>query len=504
MKIKNLLYAFILLSAGLSVSGCDDFLTEEPKTVVSNDNLWKTEQEADAFMNIIHALFRYNYGSVLYIYRDRGMPFDYMAATYANPSNNTPTWSADNVVLGWLDIYKIITSCNILLENIGQASLSKERRDFYAGQANCILGYCYFDLLRCWGDATFMSHSEDFGPKERMPWRALAGYALSYYDKAIQQLPPASQLTDSEGHTVISKQVPSKGTAQMGKAHLLAWIAGFNDEPELYRGTADLIDSVINSREYELAGTVKELCDVVMSGNSKEGIWEVDIQDKYNETITVGSCIAGICQRWPQEPFTTPSTKRTSLRINNTTVYELYPDETDERRNEYFYKLDSMAGVSVSITQGAAYINKWRDVVTYKDGNRAGRIKAYNNNIIIFRYADALLLGAEAKANTGDEAGAIKLLNEVRRRAHAKEYDATEGDLKYAIFHERERELFLENGHRFYDAVRCHFAGKALREGFRKLTEQDRKNGGFFIPVSLLELKKNTLAKQTIFWQSQY
>ena len=291
----------------------------------------------------------------------------------------------------------------------------------------------------------------------------------------------------------------------MGKAHLLAWTAGVNNEPELYREVDKLIGEIISSHEYELARDMKEVCEVVMLGNSREGIWEIDFQNKYNETVSIGSFIAGACQTWPAEyPKTTPNTKRRMLRINNATVYALYPDETDERRQEYFYKLDSMAKVSTSTTQGAAYINKWRAVIKYTDGPKEGEAKAYDDNVILFRYADALLLGAEAKANLGDETGATALLNEVRRRAKAKEYDASEGDLKYAIFHERERELFLENGHRFFDAIRCHFVKEALQPGFQNLTETDIRNGAYYLPISINEIQKNTLARQTIYWQNQY
>lgn len=505
MKIKNKIFAFELLLTSLFLGGCDDFLTQEPKTLVNNENCFNNENDVETFMNGLHTLFRSNYGSVVYIYRDRGMPFDYMSATWANPSNNKLTWAADNINLSWLEIYEIITDAHLLLENLDRAHLPADRYRFYAGQAYCILGYCYYDLIRCWGDAPFLEYSEDFGPKARLPWRTLVDYAVGYYDKAIEYLPVASDLKDLQGKTITTKQVPSKGSAQMCKAQLLAWTAGVNNEPELYKEVDKLIGEIISSHEYELADSMREVCEVVMTGNSKEGIWEIDFQNKYNETVSIGSFIAGLCQTWPAEyPFTTPNTKRRMLRINNATVYALYPDKTDERKKEYFYMLDSMANESVSTTQGAAYINKWRDVLKYTDGPKEGQAYAYNCNVILFRYAAALLLGAEAKANIGDITGAITLLNQVRRRAKAKDYDASEGDLKYAIFHERERELFLENGHRYYDAIRCHFVKEALQPGFQNLTEADIKNGAYYLPISIHELQKNTLARQTIYWQNQY
>ena len=505
MKIKYIISFILLLFITAMFIGCDDFLTQEPKTMINDDNYFNNENEIESFTNGLHALFRDNFGGVTYIYRDRGMPFDYMSATWSNPSNNKPTWPTDYITLQWLNIYKIITDAYILLENLDKAHLSEDRYNFYAGQAYCILAYCYYDLIRYWGDAPLVKSSKDYGPMKRTAGRVLADYAAKLYDKAILYLPVASQLKDSQGQAIITKQVPSKGSAQMGKAHLLALVAGIYNEPELYHEADTLISAIINSHEYELANNMKEVCEVVMLGNSKEGIWEIDFQNKYNETISLGSCIAGLCQTWPAgKPYSTPNTKRRLLRINNNTVYALYPDSTDERRQEYFYKLDSMAGVSAGITQGAAYINKWRGVIKYTDGPKTGQIKIYDNNVIIYRYSDVLLLGAEAKVSIGDEAGAIELLNQVRRRAKAKDYTPSEGDLKYAIFHERERELFLENGHRFFDAIRCHFVKEALQPGFQNLTETDIRNGAYYLPISINEIQKNTLARQTIYWQNQY
>lgn len=85
----------------------------------------------------------------------------------------------------------------------------------------------------------------------------------------------------------------------------------------------------------------------------------------------------------------------------------MYPDKSDQRREEYFYKLDSMAGVSTSITQGAAYVRKLRHILLYTSGSEMGQLKSFEDNEIIIRLADMILLRAELKAKTGDTDGAI-------------------------------------------------------------------------------------------------
>ena len=180
---------------------------------------------------------------------------------------------------------------------------------------------------------------------------------------------------------------------------------------------------------------------------------------------------------------------------------EMYPDITDQRRNEYFYKLDSMATVPTSTTQGGAYIQKWRHVIKYNGGSMDGRIQAYEDNEILIRLADIILLRAELYAKTGNATGAIKDLNTIRSRAGAAEYSAAEGDLTEAIAQERDRELFLESGIRYYDIVRNRTFREKLLGDFQTLTDQDVQDGALYLPVGLYAFNNNTLMTQTPYWK---
>ena len=77
-----------------------------------------------------------------------------------------------------------------------------------------------------------------------------------------------------------------------------------------------------------------------------------------------------------------------------------------------------------------------------------------DDNQIVFRYADAILLRAEALAELGRDAQAREIVNVVRERAQADLAVTEVGDeLKDFIWWERTRELMGE-GHFFYDLVR--------------------------------------------------
>ena len=132
-----------------------------------------------------------------------------------------------------------------------------------------------------------------------------------------------------------------------------------------------------------------------------------------------------------------------------------------------------------------------------------GQLYNIYQNKIWFRLTDVYLLRAECRARLGGEyiTGAISDLNKIRERAHAKLYSPSEhnGDLRYTIFKEREKELLME-GHRYYDIIRNGYARKEFEEGFRKLTDQDFIEGAFFVAVGGDAFYRNPLMRQNTFW----
>jgi len=97
----------------------------------------------------------------------------------------------------------------------------------------------------------------------------------------------------------------------------------------------------------------------------------------------------------------------------------------------------------------------------------------------VIRYADVLLMHAEAAYHTGDEEAARTSINQVRARVQVPNITATGNDLLEAIYRERRIELGLE-AHRFFDLVRTHRAAQVLGPlGF-----MDDRHNVFPIPQS--------------------
>ena len=180
---------------------------------------------------------------------------------------------------------------------------------------------------------------------------------------------------------------------------------------------------------------------------------------------------------------------------------------TEEQRQ---YNRDSVRDEINKITGGYAFPYRWRVGIYEKDAYNPNLLKlvAMKSNYAYWRLADIYLLRAECYVKVGEESLAKKDLNEIRSYNRAKAYPNSSGDekgLKYAIFHERERELLME-GHRFYDVVRngMEYINTYLEPtAFKTMTIADVKSGAIFYPIHDSAFKNNSLLRQNTYW-AQY
>ena len=117
----------------------------------------------------------------------------------------------------------------------------------------------------------------------------------------------------------------------------------------------------------------------------------------------------------------------------------------------------------------------------------------------MFRYAEAILLRAEALAELGQDGEAKKMLNIVRTRAEAPPYIGSGGqNLKDFIFMERSRELVGE-GHHFFDLVRTRRILNYLWT-YNPITLDQFNRGGWTWPISSNALNNNPYMVLNMYW----
>ena len=510
-------YLFLIPLLMLAM-GCEDMLTPVPENSVTFNNI-ETETDIEAILNgvgrCVTQMIKWNEQEPIRLggytsYRDIEEEKEFNLESGTMPRT-----------IDWSLYYKTIAQANVVTKFVDQVEMNEDRRNFYLGQAYFYKAFAYFFLIRNYGDCVLIYDDPIISSAgvAKSPWTQVADYAIKLAENATIMLPDLEDLTDAEGTKITYKSIPCRGAANALLAHLCAWKAGGKwfanedyDEMELWRMAEQACCWVIDSTDtYQLAANPEEVVTSVLRGNSAESVYETVVVgmghenvESFDNAYTCGIANMYVYNTYPVYPNTTPASNmlKTDHVISNEDVRKMYPDG-DRRRDAYFYKFDEMAALDPTITRGFAYFHKYRYVAVYTQEENpwmAGAYKAMDCNRVWWRLADVILLRAECRAHLGDKAGAIADLNRVRSRAGATPYDASEygGDLRFAIFKEREKELLAE-GQRWYDMIRNDYICLLMGKGYQEASEQDYKDGLLFLPLQI-DVNVNPKLRQNTYW----
>ncbi len=513
------IFILVIVTMSVLLTACDDLLEVIPENSVTFENVMKSEKDIESSVSAIRSSFRDNIaftgnalpsmkGMIGDVFNDS----DYILAKRLNPYIH----ATNSVAVNWGMYYTVIAFTNVVLDNVKYVeNVPDDRLDFYVGQSYFYRAYAYFCIARIWGDAPILENGRDVGMKAKSSWLEVCQFALEDVKRAIDLLPKKDSLYSYAGKKLERNDIPCRESAFALKAHICAWIASLNDDKDLFDEAIKATTVVISSPFYDLAATPEEVCSSVLMGDSKEGIFELRID--YNETSLVTEPFTSaknyVC--WPvrrdmnPEDITTEDMGRLGAKIRYTTVDYMF-DKNDLRRDAYFYKLDSMGlEVSAEITGGFAYPYKFRKEIVYADGYDMGKFMNIDQDRIMLRLADLILLRAECYARVGDETKAIIDLNRIRDRAKANPYpsssavDRDSRGLRYAIYKEREKELLWEDT-RYFDMVRNGYCREEMGTNeYKELTDQDILDGALYLPIAFTAFNENPAMVQNRFWKKR-
>ena len=344
-------------------------------------------------------------------------------------------------------------------------------------QAKFLRGYYYFQLVKFFGDVPLVI-DERLGPdgassKERLP-------ASEVYAQIEQDLQDAA---DGLEWIVSEKGRVTKGAALslLGKVYL------YQDK---FSDAASTLNQVITSGNYSLVSNYAELFTVA-GENSSESVFEIEYSG-----LEGGGYGCLICLEGNAAPGFHGIRQYTGPVYGDGNSYNLPTQElydafsaSDLRRDASILDIDAFiaaqanpADITYAIGGGGHtgyYNNKYI--------KRQGEIGLPDNDLTspvnyrVIRYADVLLMAAEAYNRSGNDGTALTYLNEVRARVNMPTIKSSGNQLTEDIWNERRLELSGE-GHRFFDLVRT---GKAATfiEGF-----QENKHELFPIPQAEIDL----------------
>lgn len=493
------LFYFVLW---LGLFGCDDFcdnyLTKEPTSEVASGNYWKTETDVENAVRQVYAQYAQTFGSpTIRLYRNRGLPFDYLSSSWLNVSKNylQLKWGKNAPQISWSEEYNVISEANKVLHYIDRAEMPRERRDNYVAQLKTMRAIVHLYIATTWGDCPYEKDYFDIGPVARMSQENVFDNCIADLEESVPFLFPASGIKNADGSLNRSKQIPSRGTALAFLAETYARKGVKNNDPAFFHRAITAADSVINSGDYNLVSTVKDVCETVLKGNSCEGIYEIDFYDIDGETNNHNASMFAPTVQYPVVPNSTPATNRSGARLSYGKAKEMFSPLDDWWENA-FYKPEEMKLLPENQTRGAVYIYKHRNILIFQDGSQKGRIRALDENEIILRLPDMYLLAAEMYARLGNAPKAKEYLNVIRRRANGPDYSEPEGDLMRAIFKTWVKERFME-GFDFEYYLRMRFGYiHELPGDFGTVTDPE----SWYLPVGVNAFNRNPLMKQNTYW----
>jgi tetratricopeptide (TPR) repeat protein len=460
----------------LSVTGCNDWLTEPSPGTTDKDAYFSTGSGEVALYvtNAAYVPMAWEYNYTYYnefffgdVVSDDalkgGQNINDLRSLY--DLENFKTNSNNDILLEYYRAqYQGIARCNLALQKIplvpGDSLLTDGLRERLLGEAYFLRAMYYFRLVRLFGDVPKV----DYVAESSEQWLEPRSPAEAVYDFIVQDLEKAeARLWNKSAYPPEDMGRATKGAAQamLLKVHLYRKQFG-----EARRWG----EAIIWSGEYSLVGNYAD--NFTLSGeNGPESVFEIqyvldpksDYADPYDGQGGNGHT---------RGTFTTVLTRSRSAKLckmgwgfNKPTqnLYEEY-EAGDPRREVTILNPDPTEMSSPDeVYLGSPYLSRKSGMFVGSDASipldHASRGEL-NNKVI--RYADVLLMYAEACMELGDNEAAIPYLNEVRRRARGDRADVLPDfpygwpygeDLRTAIRHERRVELAME-GHRWYDLCR--------------------------------------------------
>lgn len=461
MKLKYNLIAIALL--GFSFSSCSDFLEQNPQTDLSENDFYKTADDILSAVNGAYSSLQEGdiYGN-WYVFGE--IPSDNTrnqlsgSVTTQNEFDQFYIDTQNSMIANfWKAAYKVINRTNTILGRIDGIEINTELANRYKLECKFIRALMYFNLVRVYGDVPLVlkeiSISESYDilrePKENV------------YNQIIADLKEAQDLP-------VSYSTAEDGRATQGAAKAL--LANVYMTLHKYAEAETILAEIINSGRYSLLENTPGSLNIdgyknvfsPVNHNSKEGIFEIQfLKGGYGEGSNYANNFA-------------PENSGTNVvavggtggnNIPEMDIYNAY--EEGDLRRDFSMSLGYYDNRKNNEWVESRYVCKFMDV-PYQNNDAS-------NNYPVIRYADVILMYAEALNQNGKMAEACKYLNMTRRRGFG--YQTTETspvDLQttdkaqFALMVEQERrvELAFEN-HRWFDLIRTGRAVEVMRsKGF--------------------------------------
>ena len=430
----------LLVASILPISCKKEFIELDPVSTVSTDVLYKTDSDFKDAVNGVYAVYQTQYQNMWLFGDMRGDDsWDELVKGTAAAMDLFTINNDDPVIRStWRNYYNIIYRANIILSKIeGADAAIVTNKDRYIGEAKFLRALAYFDLVRIYGNV----------PLIKTPLTIEEAYAVGreqvdkIYDDII-----IPDLTDAENKLPLKYSGAEVGRSTRGAVKALLGKV-YLTRNDFTKAEAKLKE--VTTMGYALLPKYNDLFDYTKDEHHSEYIFDIE----YEEGLSgEGNCFT--TNFTPKDPAIAAFYGVTGGQNGNNnppqSLFALFP-EGDLRKD---------------ITAANGHVNKdgvfirllptSNDVQTFTKKYMVRLLANCDSraNWKVIRYADVLLMYAEALNENGKTGEALVYLNQVRKRAGLPGYAGlSQTETRENIYLERRLELSFE-GHRWFDLVR--------------------------------------------------
>ncbi len=499
--MKQLIYIAVALLLMGTTTSCEDFLTVTSPDKLSSENFWKSKKYAESALAFAYSKLEastdtWGFAEVKWpveAYREDIVDLGSDALAYPNwveLANFTYTNGNSQFTTYWRDSYYGINYCNQIIENmptIPAEGITEDDREMILNEAYFLRAYYHMKLLLNWEQ--IVVRDQYIQSTDQLD-KALSTREETW-DFIIADLTKATALPTTRSSETLGRVTRGAAYAYLGWAHLTrAYEEPANKEMHLTAA----VNALNNVTGYSLVKDLKSMFDGT-NKNSEESIFELQL------TLNTASGASyytqlhrwiGVSELWGWDEIL-PSKMlmeefKKEGRVATTGRYDSRLYETIFFKDEYFNDTETPR------VYGYIY-DDWFDGADkpafrkYLPADMEGlEMNYFAPNIPLMRYANVLLMKAEALNELGNTTEAISLINEVRSRADMPGMEGTtQQQVREQIEHERIIEFPLEN-FRFYDLRRWGKTKEALHAINRTGFDPAKHN---FYPIPIQELNTN-------------
>lgn len=463
--MKNIRLILATIAVSLLSSCGEGFFNLEPNNEVAIKKIYKTAGDFDIAVLGCYSKLQSQTNFYLECCEYRSDNLFLSAPTAGTQDRYDIDQFQDRASNGILDTYWAnfnngVYRCNLVLDQIDKASFDETLKAQYKAEALFIRAFTYFNMYRIWGGVPVTR--KVISPKEALTVkRSTEEQMYDFIAGDMKEIIDNQMLPDTYGKTDVGRVTLGAVQAMLGKVYLTF------KKPQL---ATEVLSDVVG--KYSLLPNIASVFDVNNKMNN-----EVIFAVRFNKSV-VGEGHG----YWYSITNITDNSGQTDM------LKKLYgEDNTDARK--------SMVAYTKLTGENACLMGKFmdtKDPVTQNVGN----------DQIILRYADVLLMYAEALNEVGyngsQDSPALNALNEVHTRSGLTELSiadiADQKTFREAILLERQKEFPYE-GHRWFDLVRMGGAKEAIAKQGVMIDDYQFL---YPIPTSAIELLNNP----SLLWQN--